>query len=233
MANLKDTKRGVFYFIDKKPFASVTTILSVIDKPALRRWYGEQVYMAMLKNPAMKKEEAMAAAFSMNKSALSRGTTVHSMVEAYKAGHKVEEAHIPDQFKGYAKSFYTFIDQHPQIRIIEQERTVVSKKYRYAGTLDMLAKMNDTDAPTIIDVKTGKDIYAEAFIQTSAYQNALMEDGTAAHSIAVLLLQEDGTYKFQVKTDFERQFAAFLACQQIWEALNEEMLEKIGYFRKE
>jgi predicted RecB family nuclease len=229
MSNLKDAKRGSFYFIDKKPFASVTTILSVIDKPALRRWYGEQVYYAMLNNPSLKKEDALSAPFAMSQTAKSRGTTVHSMVEAYKAGTVVEEAHIPEQFKGYAKAFYTWIEHH-HIDILEHEKTVICKEYQYAGTMDLLVKLNGTTSPTVVDVKTGKDIYTEAFMQISAYQYALKEGGTESGSIAVLLLKDDGTYKFEVMSDFARKFQGFLACQKMYEALNEEMLKKIGYF---
>jgi predicted RecB family nuclease len=229
MNNSKDAKRGSFYFVGKKPYASVTTILGVIDKPALRRWYGEQVYYSMVANPNLEKEKAMNAPYAVSESAKSRGTTVHSMVEAYKTGTKVEEANIPDQFKGYAKAFYTFIDQH-SISIIEQERTVLCEEYQYAGTMDLVAKIGESLHPSIIDVKTGKDIYQEAFMQTSAYQYALKENGVNAKSIAVLLLRDDGTYKFEVMTDFTRKFEGFLACKKIYEALNEEMLKKIGYF---
>jgi hypothetical protein len=229
MNNLKDSKRGSFYYIGKKPYASVTTILSVIDKPALRRWFGEQVYFAMLKDPTLKKEDALAAPYATSTTAKSRGTTVHSMVEAYKAGHKVEDANIPDQFKGYAKAFYTWIDHH-KVSIIEQEKTVFCKELGYGGTLDMVATINDEKEPTIVDVKTGKDIYQEAFIQTAAYQYALKESGIVAKNISVLLLKDDGTYKFEVMTNYEKKFKGFLACKAIWEALNEEMLTKIGYW---
>lgn len=229
--NLKNTKRGSFYWKDGKPYASVTTILGVIDKPALRRWYGEQVYIAMLNDPTMQKEAALAAPYEISNRAKDRGTTIHSLVEAYKKGNRIEDENIPKQFMPYARAFYKWTGQHP-IEIVEQEKSIFSDKHRYAGTLDMLVKINNHEELTVLDIKTGRDIYREAFMQTAAYQNALREQGTEAGSIAILLLQGDGTYKFEVMSDFRRKFGGFLACKTIWEALNEEMLKKIGYLKE-
>jgi len=227
--NLKDQRRGGFYWKGEKPYVSVTTVIGIIDKPMLRRWYGEQVYNAMLANPNLRKEDALAAPSDISSQAKNRGSTVHSMVEAYKQGNKIEEVDIPEQYKGYATAFYKWADQHP-LSILEQEKSIFSEEYKYAGTLDMLVKINGSKEITLLDIKTGKYIYQEAYLQTAAYQNALREQGITADNIGVLLLQSDGSFKFEVMGDFTRKFEGFLACKKIWEALNEEMLKKIGYF---
>ena len=227
--NQKDLKRGCFYWKDKKPYLSVTEILKVIDKPALRRWYGEQVYYAMLVNPGMQKEEALSAPYKVSSDAKSRGSTVHSIVEAYKhTGEHIDS--IPEEFRGYAKAFYKFVEDLSPI-ILEHEKTVFSAKYNYGGTLDLIIKIGNSK-PIVCDVKTGKDIYQEAWLQTAAYHEALIEEGMDIDGIAVLLLMEDGTYKFESRSNYKTKYRGFLACKAIYEALNEEMLTKVGYLNK-
>jgi len=227
--NLKSEKRAGFYWMDGKPYASVTQILSVIDKPALRYWFGKEVFYAMVNNPNLTEKEALAMPYQKSKTAMERGTTVHSIVEAFK-NTKTKIAGIPDQYKGYADAFYLWSDT-VNAEIIAQEKTVVSKEHGYAGTLDLLVKMPNEAYPYIVDVKTGKDIYAEAFMQVSAYQRALHENKILTSGVGVLLLCEDGSYKFQVLKDTKRQIAGFYATKTLWETINEEMLKKIGYFK--
>src|SRR5690606_23091893 len=101
-----------------------------------------------------------------------------------------------ETYKGYGLGFLRWMqDSHPTI--IEHERTVVSKKYGYAGTLDMLVTLNGNGQKIVVDVKTGKDIYSEAFLQLSAYRQALKEEEIETVGTAVVLLGEDGSYKYQ------------------------------------
>jgi len=219
--NLKAQKRGGFYWKEEKPYVSVTEILKVIDKPALRYWFGEQIYWAMVKDPTLPKEIAMRAPYEVSDKAKSRGTTVHSIVEAYK--HTGGEIEVAEEFKGYQDAFSKFISDTSS-NIIEQEKSVFSETHKYAGTLDLLVEING--ANMIIDVKTGKDIYREAMIQASAYKQAINEMGTKVDRAAILLLREDGTYKFE---EADELFDTFLACKTLWEGLNGPMLKKLGY----
>lgn len=232
--DLKKLRRGGFYWVDNKPFVSVTNILKVIDKPALRYWYGQQVYRAMVIEPSLSEQEALAAPYKINAIAKNRGTTVHSIVEVYKVGNVEFDVWIEtvlEDYRGYARAFNRWVHDL-NVKIVDQERTVFSKVHQYAGTVDLLAEINgdqlivEENLPTVIDVKTGKDIYVEASIQASAYRNAIEEGGTKTKGIGVLLLMEDGTYKYQSGGD---KFDTFLACKKLWEGLNTEMLEKVGY----
>ena len=54
------------------------------------------------------------------------------------------------------------------------EERVVSKKYNYAGTIDVLADVNGQLG--VLDIKTSISIYRDYNIQTSAYIEALKED---------------------------------------------------------
>jgi 23S rRNA pseudoU1915 N3-methylase RlmH len=225
MTNTKN-KRGGFYWVDGTPYASVTDIISVLDKPALRYWFGKTVYRAFAANPDLSENEALVAPWQLNGDAKDRGSTVHSIVESWKQTKK-NIATIPDQFKGYADAFYKFVKTN-HVEIKEHEKTVVSRLYRFAGTLDILAKINGNKKLMIIDVKTGKGLYPEVELQLSAYRQALKEEGVEA-DIAALLLGEDGTYQF-AKYEKDR-LEQFLACLTIWRWQNEEKLAQMNFFK--
>ena len=221
--NIKDEKRGNFYWIDKEPYVSVTQVLKAIDKPALRYWFGKEVYYAMVKDPTMAEQEALSAPYKTSGKAKIRGSTIHSIVEAYKSSGAVVDT-VPEELRGYAQAFYKWVKDN-QVKIDENERTVVSKTHKYAGTLDLL--ISRVDDRWIVDVKTGKDIYQEAFLQLSAYKHALEEDsGLKIERMGVLLLQENGKYKFAEGEDY---FDVFMATKKLWEFLNRDICEKVGY----
>lgn len=225
----KNDRRGGLYWKKdpKKPYLSVTTALSIIDKPALRYWFGKMVYYAMVQDPTLSEQEALSAPYKKNKEATGRGTTVHSIVEVYKHTKEHLES-VPEQFRGYATAFKNWIDDN-DIEVLENERTVFSDKYNYAGTLDLLVKSKKTGQTSIIDIKTGKDIYPEAYLQLSAYKQALAENGTGVNNICVLLLKEDGTYKFEQGED---NLQAFLATMILWRWKNPDLVDLINIYRK-
>jgi hypothetical protein len=212
-------RRGGCYFIDGKPYISVTNILETIDKPAIRWWFGKQIYLAMVKEPTLSEQEAMSSPYDTSDTAKSRGTAVHSIVEVWRQ-NDIKIDTIPE-LQPYADAFYKWL-QDVKPEKIESEKTIVNLKEGYAGTLDLLAKINGE--PCIIDVKTSKDgeTYREAFLQVSAYLGAMPEIKRGF----VLGLGANGKYTFkEVDVDLE----AFLACKKLYEYLNKEDLKKIGY----
>jgi len=210
MSDQRSLRRGGFYWYESKPYVSVTQVLEVLDKPALRFWFGQQVYRAFAADPSMSEKDALNAPYRKSEQAKSRGTTVHSIVEVAKNIEDFEKwvQEQDEAYKGYGMAFLRWMkDSHPTI--IEHERTVVSKKFGYAATL------NGNGKRIVVDVKTGKDIYSEAFLQLSAYRQALKEEGIETAGVAVVLLGEDGSYKYQFSdTDLFRQF---FACKVIWD----------------
>lgn len=226
--NSKSSRRGGLYWVDKKPYLSVTTVLGIIDKPALRFWYGQQVHRAMVQDPSLSEKDALAAPYQKSRKAMNRGTTIHSLVETYKGtGDRIEN--IPRQYQGYAMAFYDFMAA-TKASLIEQERTLFCEKPQIAGTLDIYAQIGDKKH--IIDVKTGKDIYPEVGLQLSAYAHMMREAGKEVDEISVLLLETGaddlptGKYKFQTLTE---DFMAFRAAHRLYCYLNEAKLNQYGY----
>lgn len=222
MNNFKDQKRGGYYFKDNTPYVSVTRVLEIIDKPALRYWFGKQVYKAMVVNPSISEQEALSAPYAASDKAKNRGSAVHSVVEAYKAGTAVTQS--TEELQPFINAFFEWANNN-HIKIISQEKTVFSKKYGYAGTYDLLATLNGGGKNILIDVKTNKDgtVYPEAFLQLSAYKHALEEEGQKTDQIAVLALSSKGTFTFQTGQDC---FEAFLNAKALWEWKNPERLSE-------
>lgn len=226
--NQTDLRRGGFYFKDNAPYLSTTEILKIINKPALVYWFGREVYRAMLVNPSMDEKTALSSPYTTSSSAKDRGTTVHSIVEAFKrTGETIDT--IPEPYKKYATAFYQFMKDH-NVKIIEQEKSVFDEKNKVAGTLDMYAQIGNS--MHLIDVKTGKDIYRETNLQLSSYAYMLRQEGKTVNEISVLLLEtgEDGLptgkYKFQT---VEEDFEAFMATRTLYIWSNKEKLIKVGY----
>ncbi len=226
----RNLRRGGFYWEDNVPYVSVTTVLKVLDKPQLTRWQGKLIYRALLTNPELSEEEALGAPFKKSREAMSRGTTVHKIVENY-----VHEQNYIDQasieYRPYAQAFYNFITDF-QVELIEHEKTLVSKTYGYAGTLDLLARFKNSGRTFILDVKTGKDVYEDYFLQLSAYKQALFENEGIDANMGIILLstgQDDkptGNYKF---VEANNCFDVFLATKHIWEWKNRELVTSVNY----
>lgn len=226
--NQKNEKRGGMYWKGNKAYLAVTEVLKIIDKPQLRYWFGQQVYYAMVKDPSLEEKEALSAPYKTSDKAKVRGTTVHSIVEAYRKNGvevKFETEEAEKTFGGYRDAFLKWIKEL-DITIVENEKTVFSEKYGYAGTLDLLVRINGNKETTLVDVKTGKDIYPESALQVSAYRNALEEQGIEIKECAVLLLMENGTYKYEV---CENRLDGFLAAKTLYEQINYEKLVKYEY----
>lgn len=226
----RQTRRGGFYWIDNKPMLSVTEILKIIDKPMLRYWFGREVYYAMVKNPALGEKDALSAPYQTSQKATSRGATVHSIVEAYKQTGAVLTG-IPEEFQGFATAFYKFVDEMKP-EILEQEKSVFDHDNNVAGTLDMYAKIGNSYY--VLDVKTGKDIYAESEIQLSAYAHMLRQEGKQVDNIGVVLLEigddklPTKNYKFAQRTE---NHSVFLNAKSLYEWINRDKLIKVGYLK--
>jgi len=236
-ADNRTKRRAGFYWEDGQPFVSVTTVLGVLEKAALRYWATKQVYWAMVMDPSMSEKEALAAPYRKSKTAMGRGTTVHSIVEAYK--HTAEYINtIPEPYNKYAQAFYNWVKDN-NVEVLINERSLVSHKYGYAGTFDLLVRLRNSGRVLVVDIKTGKSIYDEVFLQLSAYKHALLETGVFEElgidvkdvGIAVCNLSTGdddlptGLYQFQEGVDV---FDKFLTAKYLWEWKNREVIVKVN-----
>lgn len=189
--------RSRFYEVDGKQYPSVTTILSVIGKPALIAWSAKvEREMVMEVSANLYEEVAESQKMSrlgwLNTLADRLGKTKASQKELAKASEIGSQAHSWIEWQIKRELMHKvgpcpIISPPAQLAVAAWERwrdsvnfkpllceqPVWSNVYRYAGTMDLLAEINGEI--TLLDWKTGKAIYDEAYLQNVAYRQALFE----------------------------------------------------------
>jgi len=164
------------YKLDGEWVPGVTTILGVLDKPAIPKWAAKSVAEYVARNRegvehlyAMGEQPMIDALkgipWQERDTAGVRGTDVHDFAERILKG---EEVDVPDRYVGHVESCLAFMEEW-DIRPVLVEQTVGSRKHQYAGKLDLVADHNQGDR-AIFDWKTAASgIYKETAFQLVAY----------------------------------------------------------------
>lgn len=112
---------------------------------------------------------------------------------------------------------------------VDAERKVYCDKYKYAGTVDAVAKINGRVC--IIDFKTSKKIYKPYHLQVTAYAQAIKRmDGLRHWPLGMILRLDKETGDFEQKVfEPKHNFNTFKKCLELkqWSSLrikNEEGL---------
>ena len=161
------------YKLDGEWVPGVTTILGVLNKPALTKWAASQVAEYVTDNPtAVEHLRDMGRAPMVNAlkevpwqkrdDAATRGTTFHDLAERIANG---EEVDVPDPIVPLVEAALAFMEDY-DIEPTLVEACVGSREHRYAGKADLFA--NDA----IWDWKSGKRIYPATAFQLAAYAGA-------------------------------------------------------------
>lgn len=200
---------------------SVTTILKVIDKPALPRWAAKMVceHLQGCLKPGEALDEiqianllkdAKAAPWRRADDAANIGTIVHSFAEEWALGNRPPPP-INPQARNAADAFVAWwegADVHPVVA----ERKLYSRDYNYAGTVDLVAYVGGDLA--IADFKTSTGIWPEYRLQLAAYQQAYEEEfGRAEMDRLCLRFGKDGGFEVGKYTEetMPEDFEAFRA----------------------
>ena len=154
---------------------SVTTILGVVNKPALPRWAAKMTaeYAVSSKNSWANLDDRAAVELlkgspwrSMNDAA-EKGTSIHAIAEKLLRGEQID--FIQPGTEHACQSVAEFI-QALQPKPVAIEATVWSHKHKYAGTLDLIATIDNE--LWLIDWKSSKGVYADFALQLAAYAMA-------------------------------------------------------------
>jgi predicted RecB family nuclease len=103
------------------------------------------------------------------------------------------------------------------------EQVVWSDRHRYAGTVDLVARVEGR--LTVVDYKSGKRVYQEAHLQLAAYAAALAEMGheDCPHGCIVRLpkVAED-VFEVVPCPPRDQLLPVFLHLRAVWAWANEE-----------
>lgn len=173
------------YWLDGRPIPGVTTILGVLDKPALPRWSAREVAEYVTDNPGTIDELRSLGRDSMidalrgipwgkRDKAATRGSTIHEHAETILRGDEIELDNN-DPLIPVIENALDFLDDW-NIRPILVEFPCASREHWWAGTGDLIATYThpntDQTGTAIWDWKSGKAIYPEAAMQLNAYAHA-------------------------------------------------------------
>ena len=143
--------------------------------------------------------------------ALTRGDLVHSLTVLAEKGRSWRDDAKETELEGYVDAWLRFLEV-VEPTILDVELRVYHSKYRYAGTLDRLAKVNGRVA--VIEIKTG-GLVPEYAWQTAAYQEAhndgLVTNQERALDRYAVKLNADGSYRitqYRERADFDAFLAA-------------------------
>lgn len=203
---------------------SVTTVLRVLDKPALTTWLIEQACLAVLTTP--RGEHEFLDAFvdrvlhqekqqeQEAQKARDLGTDIHAGMEAALKGEQVSEEIAP-YIRGAVEAL------KPYGQVVATERVIVGNGY--AGRTDLITRTPACD--WIWDFKTTKKLpktaYAEHRLQLSAYARAWVYTEQVRTANLYLSTAEPGGFVICEHEDWHREYAnGFLPALTLWRHLN-------------
>lgn len=165
------------------------------------------------------------------------GTRVHAAIEMLVNGEEVamsdpfkdpygeraemealtfEEYHAVWTFQEWWKEFTA---EH-EVEVIETEFALWSWKLGFAGTVDLLAKVDGVY--TIMDWKTSKSVYLGHKAQISAYRKEMVNQlGTEEVNMAILQIGYDKNKKGFKYTEIEDCWGEFQAAHTFWKKEND------------
>ncbi len=190
---------------------SVTTVLRVLDKPALVHWAWE---CGMRGGDYREVRDAAARV----------GTLAHLLITCHLKGETPDARNCSAiEMKKARSCFAKYLKwekEHP-ITPVMIETPLVSEEFKYGGTPDLLASLDGEF--TLIDFKTGgSGIYPEMFYQLAAYRQLLTEQGWPVTSARILRVSadEDDDFQEEVRTDLDREWQIFLRSLEIYRLQN-------------
>lgn len=226
-----DGSRLYVHPVTNEKVPSVTTIMKQgIGKPLLTGWaariaadYAVENWDELSGLSVYERRELIRYAHDREREKASDlGSAVHDTIDSWCSGRPHENT---KETRPYLNSFISFMMEF-RPKFLENEVTVWSRKYQYAGTFDWLAEIDGK--MTLGDTKTGKRVYNEAGLQLAALGYAdfiLREDGEeiplpGIDVLSVLHVRPRSWHLYEVRKDREN-FKAFLACRELYSWLHE------------
>lgn len=196
----------IYKLLDGTRIPGTTTILGVMNKPALVSWANK---LGLEGIDSSKYVDATARI----------GTLAHYLVQCDLTGQKPDTSEYGateiDKAENALLSYYEW-KKSRNIVPMENEMPLVSEKHRYGGTIDCYCQI---DGYTwLLDFKTGKAIYPEMLVQLAAYRQLLIENGYFVDKAKILRIGRDETEGFEERTitDFAKHWSVFEHCLEIY-----------------
>lgn len=196
-----------------KVVPGVTTILGIMNKPALVKW-ANNLGLQGIDSAKYVDETARI------------GTLAHEMIQEHLGGARVEyEQYTKAQIDSAENAILSFFEWEKQQKGAKMdtaaiELPLVSEIWRYGGTIDWYGKIGDKY--WLIDIKTAKGLFIEHELQVSAYYQMLTEHGYKVDGVRLLRVgrTEDEGFDDHIldKPQLDMAWAVFQSCLTLYRA---------------
>jgi hypothetical protein len=195
-----------YYTKDHTLVPGATTVLQVLNKPALVPWANRLGLQGIDCNKYRDEKAEI-------------GTLAHYFIECELKGEKPDTSDFTpnqvDQAENSLIKFYDWMKEH-KLEPIFSEKQLVSEIYRYGGTVDCYGKLDGKFE--LMDFKTSSGIFPEMIIQLSAYKQLLEENGYPVDEVRILRIGRDDQEGFEERkeTNLDKYFELFKNCLNIY-----------------
>ena len=203
---MKTKAHTVYRNSQGKKVPGVTTVLGILNKPALVPWANR----LGLEGIDVKK-------FVDDKADI--GTLGHAICTDLLLGVPTDYSHYDqhqiDKAENCALSFFSWLDKHTLIPIIVEGQFANEE---WGGTCDIYGILDGKY--TLVDLKTGSGIWEEYLYQCSAYAHLLINNGFPVEEVRVLNIPRAETEKFKeeiyTKDELQTGWEIFEHCHRIY-----------------
>ena len=204
----KTKAHTIYKTADGKRVPGATTILGVLAKPALIGWANRMGLNGIDTGKYVDEKADI-------------GTCCHYMIQC--DVNEVEpdlSSYSPNNVDQAENGYLKWLEWKGShdFKLILSEAVMVSEKYRFGGTADILAILDGE--PTLIDIKTsGSGIWPEMRHQVAAYRLLLREHGHEVKTCRILRVGRDEAEGFQeaIVDHLTEHEQVFLLCRELYE----------------
>lgn len=189
----------------------VTTILGVLNKPALVHWAWD------LGSKGIDYRK-----YRDDKADI--GTLAHYLIMCDLTGEKPDTSDYSEkQIDQAENSVLSYLEwkKKKKIEPIFVEKGLVSDDLGCGGTIDLFAVIDGV--ATLVDFKTSKAIYPEMICQLAAYERLLMDNSHAVSQVRILRIgrDEDEGFEERTITDLYKEWLIYEHCLGIYKLQKE------------
>lgn len=160
------------YLLDGARIPGVTTVIGILDKPALVNWaakesasYAIEHWERLTGLPLLERAAQIEKArYNTNRKAVVKGNRIHALGEKLAHGETVE---VPLEIQSQVSAYARFLDTW-QLKVFATETPVAHTEWCFGGTFDLIAE-TPRFGRALMDIKTGKGVYSEVALQLNAY----------------------------------------------------------------
>jgi hypothetical protein len=198
---------------DGTPVPGVTTVLGVINKPALLGWAWEEGRAGRDYRKSRDK-------------AADVGTLAHWMIECHLKGlTPVVDTFSAEDISKAENAVIKFMSwwDSQGLMLVASECQLVSEDMHCGGTLDIVARRRD-GALALVDIKTSKGIYDEMIYQVAAYA-AMWNEQPGSEPIAACIIArfgkqlDEGDFEVREFGDLSKHLTVFVCANALYAAI--------------